>query len=110
MSACAPILNRQITNCYLVNPLSEMSTWDSLNNPYSSIKKKTGTHSVEHLTRPSIYEKNSVVVSLSNQSKYSGVPNKQAGSNKQAGRNFHEISIIKQVLINKQGGKIVEFQ
>ena len=66
-----------------------MSTWDSLNNPYSSIKKKTGTHSVEHLTRPSIYEKNSVVVSLSNQSKYSGVPNKQAGSNKQAGMNFH---------------------
>ena len=41
---------------------------------------------------------------------YSGVPNKQAGSNKQAGRNFHEISIIEQVLINKQGGKIVEFQ
>ena len=41
---------------------------------------------------------------------YSGVPNKRAGSNKQAGRNFHEISIIKQVLINKQGGKIVEFQ
>ena len=40
MSAWAPILNRQITNCYLVNPLSEMSTWDSLNNPYSSIKKK----------------------------------------------------------------------
>ena len=42
--------------------------------------------------------------------KYSSVPNKQAGSNKQAGRNFYEISIIKQVLINKQGGKIVEFQ
>ena len=41
---------------------------------------------------------------------YSGVPNKRAGSNKQAGRNFHEISIIEQVLINKQGGKIVEFQ
>ena len=42
--------------------------------------------------------------------RYSCVPNKQAGSNKQAGRNFHEISIIEQVLINKQGGKIVEFQ
>ena len=41
---------------------------------------------------------------------YSVVPNKRAGSNKQAGRNFHEISIIEQVLINKQGGKIVEFQ
>ena len=41
---------------------------------------------------------------------YSGVPNKRAGSNKQAGRNFHEISIIEQVLINKQGGKIVEFE
>ena len=42
--------------------------------------------------------------------KYSSVPNKRAGSNKQAGRNFHEISIIEQVLINKQGGKIVEFE
>ena len=41
---------------------------------------------------------------------YSGVPNKGAGSNKQAGRNFDKISIIEQVLINKQGGKIVEFQ
>ena len=42
--------------------------------------------------------------------RYFSVPNKQAGSNKQAGRNFLEISIIEQVLINKQGGKIVEFQ
>ena len=36
---------------------------------------------------------------------YSSVPNKRAGSNKQAGRIFYENLIIEQALINKQGGK-----
>ena len=41
---------------------------------------------------------------------YSVVPNKRAGSNKQAGWKFDKISISEQALISKQGGKSMKFQ
>ena len=44
-----------------------------------------------------------------NDFKYSALLNKRAGSNKQAGRKFHEISISEQALISEQGGNSMDF-
>ena len=43
-------------------------------------------------------------------SRYSGVPNKRAGSNKRAGWKFNGILIIEQAIINEQGGNFLKFQ
>ena len=40
---------------------------------------------------------------------YSALLNKRAGSNKRAGRKFHEISISEQALISEQGGNSMDF-